>query len=90
MLFKNIFSFRLGLAYAFNKYPRSTIDSLGTPYDYRSVMHYEAYAFSKNRRPTIVTKQQGVRLESNVHNANEQARIICRKHDNVINELRTE
>ncbi|CAH3146706.1 unnamed protein product [Porites evermanni] len=51
-----------GLAFAFNKYPRSTIDSLGTPYDYGSVMHYEDFAFSKNRRPTIVAKRQGVTL----------------------------
>ncbi|XP_027057796.1 zinc metalloproteinase nas-15-like [Pocillopora damicornis] len=53
-----------GLAYAFNKYPRSTIDSLGTQYDYRSVMHYESYAFSRNRRPTIVAKKQGVTLSN--------------------------
>ena len=51
----------LGFAYAFHKYPRSTIDSLGTPYDYSSVMHYEGYAFSSNRRPTIVAKKQGVK-----------------------------
>jgi len=50
-----------GFEYAFKKYPRSTIDSLGTPYDYRSVMHYQSYAFSANRRPTIVAKKQGVR-----------------------------
>ena len=56
----NLYNLFLGLAFAFNKYPRSTIDSLGTPYDYGSVMHYGSFAFSKNKRPTIVAKRQGV------------------------------
>ncbi|XP_068719278.1 zinc metalloproteinase nas-15-like [Montipora capricornis] len=44
----------------FNKYGRQTIDSLGTKYDYGSVMHYGSKAFSKNKQPTIVAKQAGV------------------------------
>ena len=47
----------------FRKYDRSTIDSLGTPYDYGSLMHYGSRAFSSNRQPTILVKQSGVSYE---------------------------
>ena len=42
-----------GLEYNFEKYSTSKITSLNARYDYCSVMHYPAYAFSKNRQPTI-------------------------------------
>ena len=41
------------------KFSNSLIDSLGTPYDYRSVMHYSENAFSKNGLPTILVKHAG-------------------------------
>ena len=37
----------------FQKISIQKVDSLGTPYDYHSIMHYNKYAFSRNRRPTI-------------------------------------
>jgi len=41
------------LAYNFNKFSTSQIDSMGSPYDTGSVMHYNSYAFSTNGRATI-------------------------------------
>lgn len=40
----------------FNKYTNSQVTNYGTRYDYMSIMHYEANAFSKNGRPTMVAK----------------------------------
>lgn len=53
-----------GNKFNFNKYERGTIDSLGTKYDYGSVMHYGGKAFSRNGRPTIVAKKSGVGCHS--------------------------
>ncbi|XP_033740112.1 low choriolytic enzyme-like [Pecten maximus] len=40
----------------FRRYSRATIDSLGIPYDYRSIMHYGNRAFSRNGRYTIIPR----------------------------------
>ena len=50
-----------GMESNFYKYSRGKIDSLGTPYDYGSLMHYRSTAFSRNGKPTIVAKKSGVR-----------------------------
>uniref|UniRef100_H2Y7W0 Metalloendopeptidase n=1 Tax=Ciona savignyi TaxID=51511 RepID=H2Y7W0_CIOSA len=43
-----------GKEHNFNK--RNSINSLGSPYDLQSIMHYGGNAFSKNRSPTIVDR----------------------------------
>lgn len=45
-----------GLENQFIKFPSSAVTLFNTTYDYLSVMHYGAYFFSKNGKPTIVPK----------------------------------
>lgn len=40
----------------FDKYTKNQVTNYNTRYDYNSIMHYEANAFSKNGRPTMVAK----------------------------------
>jgi len=44
------------MRYNFNKQTTTNVDSLGTKYDYSSMMHYGPKAFSTNGRITIKTK----------------------------------
>ncbi|XP_044739805.1 zinc metalloproteinase nas-4 [Chrysoperla carnea] len=46
----------------FQKSKKEDTKNFDVPYDYRSVMHYSANAFSSNNQPTIVTKIRGVEL----------------------------
>ncbi|XP_053281656.1 hatching enzyme 1.2 [Pleuronectes platessa] len=39
-----------------HNFDKEQTNNLGTPYDFNSVMHYSKYAFSKNRKPTIVAR----------------------------------
>eukprot|EP00063_Salmo_salar_P082205 XP_014057040.1 PREDICTED: meprin A subunit beta-like [Salmo salar] len=41
----------------FNKYSENDTTTLGTPYDYYSVMHYSKDAFTNGNGSTIITKQ---------------------------------
>lgn len=53
ILFQNV---RRGYEDNFKKNPKGTSSGLGIGYDYGSVMHYSADAFSGNGKPTIQTK----------------------------------
>ena len=44
----------------FEKYDKGEIDSLGSKYDYSSVMHYGSKAFSRNNQDTIRVRQKNV------------------------------
>ncbi|KAL9973968.1 hypothetical protein ACROYT_G020495 [Oculina patagonica] len=72
----------------FRKYPRSTIDSLGTSYDYGSLMHYGSDAFSRNGRPTIVVRRPGAVIGQrrglssiDAHQANLLYRAQCEQRE---------
>jgi hypothetical protein len=43
------------MAYNFEKYDSSIVNTQNTPYDYASQMHYEPEAFSSNGEPSIET-----------------------------------
>ncbi|CAH2100031.1 unnamed protein product [Euphydryas editha] len=51
-----------GVEYNFAKYTVDTVTDFGVPYDYGSVMHYPATAFSKNGNKTIIPLQEDVKI----------------------------
>ena len=54
----------------FNKY--TNFQTFETPYDYRSIMHYNEYAFSNNGQKTIVPLQAGITLVPAFRKTDEQ------------------
>ncbi|KAK3753070.1 hypothetical protein QZH41_016895 [Actinostola sp. cb2023] len=55
-----------GVKFNFNKMTVSQINSLGTPYDYNSVMHYDRTAFGSGRE-TIRAREAGVSIRIQQH-----------------------
>uniref|UniRef100_A0A0N4Z4X2 Metalloendopeptidase n=1 Tax=Parastrongyloides trichosuri TaxID=131310 RepID=A0A0N4Z4X2_PARTI len=55
-----------GLQDQFEKYDLKMIDHLDTKYDYGSVMHYAATAFSKNGKITIEPRKRGANIGQRV------------------------
>ena len=47
-------------AYNFNKHSNSDVDSLGTPYDYYSMMQYDETSFSMNGNVTMVARNKTI------------------------------
>ncbi|CAF1648480.1 unnamed protein product [Adineta ricciae] len=56
-----------GEEHNFEKYTNSYVDTLGTPYDYLSIMHYGKYDFSSNGFPTIESIIPNVDIGENVN-----------------------
>ncbi|KAL2735847.1 seminal metalloprotease 1-like [Vespula squamosa] len=51
-----------GKEHNFKKYDRNTVTDFGYPYDYDSVMHYSAHAFSANGKETIIPKVKDAKI----------------------------
>jgi hypothetical protein len=59
----NVANIISGMEYNFDKLPANRADAFGA-YDFNSLMHYDAYAFSSNRQPTMVPVSSSVALNS--------------------------
>ncbi|XP_034233727.1 seminal metalloprotease 1-like [Thrips palmi] len=51
-----------GREHNFKKYEKETVTNFNVTYDYHSIMHYSAYAFSHNEEKTIVPLEEGIRI----------------------------
>ncbi|XP_051919360.1 low choriolytic enzyme-like [Hippocampus zosterae] len=52
-VFINFENIKRGMEHNFEK---EETNNLGSPYDFNSIMHYNNFAFSKNKRPTIIAR----------------------------------
>ena len=56
------FLFLLDKLFNYDKMTTTDVDTLNTPYDYESLMHYETNAFSNNGFPAIEALQPNVKI----------------------------
>ncbi|GBG35099.1 Zinc metalloproteinase nas-15, partial [Hondaea fermentalgiana] len=70
-----------GKASNFLKRSSSSVDSRGFVYDYKSVMHYYAKAFSKNGKPTIESLTPGETIGGDRMTSNDIAQVIALYRD---------
>ncbi|XP_078360166.1 zinc metalloproteinase nas-15-like [Oculina patagonica] len=56
-----------GMAYNFKKYTHGQIDSLGSPYDYNSIMHYGKRDFAKWPWMTTIRAKNGASIGQRRH-----------------------
>jgi len=52
-----------GAGFQFQKVSSNVSSTYDIPYNYKSVMHYSAWAFSTNTQPTMIPKKSGVDLK---------------------------
>ena len=50
------------MTHNFDKYDTVTSDTLNTPYDYHSIMHYGNDLFTSNTSPTLVPLEANVKI----------------------------
>ena len=61
----------------FGKVDLSKTSYYGQPYDYKSILHYDSLAFSKNGFPTMLPKKPG--LASTIGNAKDFSEVDLAK-----------
>jgi hypothetical protein len=54
----NYASIAYGAESNFKKYTEAQVSNFGTPYDYDSIMHYSKWAFTRDGRDTIITRDK--------------------------------
>ncbi len=59
-----LYHFTAGLESNFQSVSRAFVTTQGVPYDLSSIMHYGAYAFSRNGQPTIKPRNPSIPLST--------------------------
>lgn len=78
-----------GLESNFEKYTSSEVSHFNTTYDYDSILHYSAYGFSKNGKPTIVPVVSFWPFANGLANFNIKLNLgyFCRQDESKLNAI---